>query len=680
MSDLDVPYIDGQFNQEKEYWYKRIIRHFPSLKDNPEALYGDNKLLYFRLINEGLIAEVPEYDPQSLEDFVSTSVGKRIDASQIPINGRLTEIDRTIKLVRESIGVAPGSPNDATTALLVGDVNSSTRQELDKAAFKAAGEWVGSINVIDYGAKTGSTNNSTAAFLAAKTVSQQTGKPMYIPKGMFYIDPDSFVAFDHMKIYGAGHNQTYVMSTNPQRVGAGFTLKQGVEIFNIQVRGFGEGLRNVGYWTKIHDMKLSYNLVGLHLAELSYICKVYDNDITFNTGIGILCGNEPYQTDIHHNIIDNNNGVGVAMYGNTGGLIINNNTIEGNRNYTTKFGCAILMTSSNLSRTTIKANWFEANGSDPDSCDIHMLGPETAVEPYRIGKRIVEELVPTEYRGLFYFNNLPGVVKGNGTGAVTIEDNGFIFTPINCVIAGGSRVVYSIKSNVFKGVLGVYNKHIWLSFEPTSVLKETTVTITGNSYNNTDSTVINSQVLTGIGGSYVHPPREGALLTSRFANFTFNGNRLFEKSFTLKELLDEFPLTPLKPWIVTGTGTVELAKKLNNVHEGYVNKGGSAISYGSVADSTEWLNLKNRLVIFLGEPNTRVRMETAPGVWAYSSLVSEDTSILRVTKLPATMTTGKMYINSGDVIYGAIIIPVEKEYLFNGISNVHVTNWSSDTI
>lgn len=57
MSDLDVPYIDGQFNQEKEYWYNKIVSAIPELKGHPEALYGDNRLLYLRLVNEGLISD-----------------------------------------------------------------------------------------------------------------------------------------------------------------------------------------------------------------------------------------------------------------------------------------------------------------------------------------------------------------------------------------------------------------------------------------------------------------------------------------------------------------------------------------------------------------------------------------------------------------------------------------------
>lgn len=102
-AQLDVPLSDGEHNQEREFWYRRIIRHFPELADHPDALYGDNKLTYYRLINEGLIAEVPDYDPQSLDDFVETSVGKSTYAERV-------------RLLEKRDEMAPGQKNDAEIA------------------------------------------------------------------------------------------------------------------------------------------------------------------------------------------------------------------------------------------------------------------------------------------------------------------------------------------------------------------------------------------------------------------------------------------------------------------------------------------------------------------------------------------------------------------------------------
>lgn len=67
--DLDVPFIDGQFNQEREYWYNKIVSEIPALKGHPEALYGNNRLLYLRLVNEGLIDD--QYSSASPEDVAA---------------------------------------------------------------------------------------------------------------------------------------------------------------------------------------------------------------------------------------------------------------------------------------------------------------------------------------------------------------------------------------------------------------------------------------------------------------------------------------------------------------------------------------------------------------------------------------------------------------------------------
>lgn len=55
-NDLQVPFIDGKTNQEKLYWYNKLTKAMPTLRNLPIATF-DPELIYYRLVNAG---EIPE--------------------------------------------------------------------------------------------------------------------------------------------------------------------------------------------------------------------------------------------------------------------------------------------------------------------------------------------------------------------------------------------------------------------------------------------------------------------------------------------------------------------------------------------------------------------------------------------------------------------------------------------
>ena len=604
-------------------------------------------------------ARAAQSTAQSAQSAASAAVSTAGAARTTATNA----VDRVTAL-ESAAGFGPSTPVDGQTASLIGQPETLTRAATDAAAYQQVGLWAGRVNVRDFGARAGSTFDSTPAFLAARDQAVRDGLVLYIPKGAYYIDPDVLTLPAGVKLWGAGESLSSIHSRRADQ-GVGVTIAQGVEVAGVQIRGFQEGIRNNGYWTKIHDCKLSYNTVGLHLATAAYICKVYENDITFNKGVGVLVGNEPYQTDIHHNIIDNNRGIGVAMYGATGGLVIRDNTIEGNRDYTSGFGMGIYMRSTNLSRTQITGNWFEANGAHADSVDVFFPGSDAAVDYQRIAGRAVNELIPEPYRA--NFTGTDGLPRSAGTGTCVVEGNGFIFTRHGLVASGDLRSVWAIRGNTFKGRKGTQNRHIVLNFRAPALGPGTTITIGGNGWNNTDDRSINDEVATGVGGSIVHAatPPVGAS-----PDITLEGRPLFEKHMTLAELV---AITGFRAEVPVGTFTK--ARRLNQTYDGYRHSGGSD-KWRTGASDGELLPLAGRRIVVFCEPGASIRVQRE-GTW---SLLRGSTvrGVLSILTVPADLTTGTPYANAGEVVYGYGVIPQDKEAVFRDITTIRVTDWDTE--
>lgn len=65
--NFDVEGIDGLSGQRREYWFNRVKEHVPDLPD--KAFYENMELLFFRLVNEGLVTDLQQgpRGPQGLK-------------------------------------------------------------------------------------------------------------------------------------------------------------------------------------------------------------------------------------------------------------------------------------------------------------------------------------------------------------------------------------------------------------------------------------------------------------------------------------------------------------------------------------------------------------------------------------------------------------------------------------
>lgn len=72
MTGIEVPYLDGLNNQKREYWFNRIAEYLPDLA--AAAAYEDLELLFYRLINEGLISDLQQGAPGNIASVSITAL------------------------------------------------------------------------------------------------------------------------------------------------------------------------------------------------------------------------------------------------------------------------------------------------------------------------------------------------------------------------------------------------------------------------------------------------------------------------------------------------------------------------------------------------------------------------------------------------------------------------------
>lgn len=375
-------------------------------------------------------------------------------------------------------------------------IGDDTALEAEVVGKVAKGELV--VNVRDYGARGDGVTNDSAAFAAAITAAGST-RSVYVPAGTYIVAPGTIALGAAARLVGEYYGSTTIQS-NASKTGIGVAITGvGAEVSNLFIRGYKVGIDNRKWFTKIYENKLSYNEIGIDYSIDSYITKARGNEITFNdVGIVIRTAAQPYELVISENVIDNNNGVGIATYSGSGGLVIENNTIEGNRNYTSDVGCGILVRGTNLSRLKIDGNWFEANGNHATSAvDIFMLCPSGEPATMAALRTAIVAVLPADLQASF-------ATGGCAVGSVSITRNAFIFTKYGAVVAGFKASI-TVAGNTFKGILGRNNKHIFLNV-PSGIsgMGGSRVSIEGNNYRNSDDVTIDAQVATGIAGTIVH--------------------------------------------------------------------------------------------------------------------------------------------------------------------------------
>jgi hypothetical protein len=376
------------------------------------------------------------------------------------------------------------------------------------------------LNVKDYGAKGDGVTNDSAAFTAALAAAGTT-KVVRVPSGTYVVTPGTISLAAGQVMVGESSSTTTIISSAGSKTGTGIVLAARTTVSGLFVRGYYAGIDSRDNTVKILECQLSYNEIGIDFTAAAYLIRVRGNQITFNdVGIVVRPIAEAYEMVISENIIDNNAGVGIALCTNSGGLVIENNSIEGNRNYTTNVGCGLLVKGTNMSRLKVDGNWFENNGSDPATAvDIFMLAPSGEPATGVALRTAIVGVLPADLQSLFS-------TGGANVGAVSITSNAFIFTKYNVVLSGYKSSI-TVSRNMFKGIKDKFNKHIFLNVQTgTSGIGGGRIAIDNNNANNSDDAAIDPQVSSGINNTIVY---SDATLTDAVADtYTYNGKDLFQ--------------------------------------------------------------------------------------------------------------------------------------------------------
>jgi hypothetical protein len=269
------------------------------------------------------------------------------------------------------------------------------------------------------------------------------------------------------------------------------------KITRVYVSGGSVGIQNLSNsapMSQIMDCRVSYNRIGILLVD-AYITLVKDNYIAFNNW-GIVAGAQSFQVIIRDNVIDNNiggvagGGGGIFAFSNSG-LLIEGNTIEGNRRELTpggpSTGFGLWLVGLNQ-RTIVRGNWFEQNGNQSGSADVIISRPvETWVDD------LVTNCVPAEYAAQV----ASGAII---TGQVELSGSFFLATQRSIAIklTSSNYGNISVANNTFVGVKSKNNIPIELFGTGGAKLK-----IDANNVTNTGDITVDAEMLVGIKNSYV---------------------------------------------------------------------------------------------------------------------------------------------------------------------------------
>lgn len=380
------------------------------------------------------------------------------------------------------------------------------------------------VSVKDFGAKGDGSTDDTAAIKAAITyVAGKEGGVVFLPTGS-YRTSSTIEIPAKVTLRGANRESSVLSGLTRDFVGVKLmALNSKVTELTVNAMGVGvEGGADARY-CKLVDTIIKYCRIGILWTD-GYINTIASNLVYFND-YGMVSLGQSYQLNIYDNVIDNNTGgLGVLLLGSAG-VVIRDNTIEGNRVPATGHGIGLAVFNF-PQRVIVDSNWFEVNGtsnlpntSTPNeySCDV-LLGDgisPTAVE-------LINNCIPEEYRsqcldevsssgnivlsGNFHYMSRYGIMMRLQSTAldVTIRDMTF----------NGSAAGHKLIS-IFNAGSGKSNGEIRVSGVFAQVL--------GGS---------NASLLGGIGGTPIHCNTE-----TDYGLVTYNGNDLYTKKMTCSEFL-----------------------------------------------------------------------------------------------------------------------------------------------
>ena len=350
-------------------------------------------------------------------------------------------------------------------------------------------------SVTAFGAQGDGVTNDTLSTQTAVTAAATMMSSAYLPHGNYKVTSTITIPANGHLI-GQSRNGSVLLATGATHVVILLGGSQ-AKITRCYVRGGSVGIQNLANsapMSQIVDCRVSYNRIGILLVD-AYITLVKDNYVAFNNW-GIITGAQSFQVVIRDNTIDNNiggisgGGGGILAFSNSG-LLIEGNTIEGNRRELTPGGPSTgfgLWVVGLNQRTIVRGNWFESNGNQSGSADVIISRPaETWVDD------LVTNCIPAEYAAQV----TSGAII---TGQVELSGSFFLATQRSIAIklTSSNYGNISISNSTFVGVKSKNNVPIELFGTGGAKVK-----IDANNVTNTGDITVDAEMLVGVKNSYV---------------------------------------------------------------------------------------------------------------------------------------------------------------------------------
>jgi hypothetical protein len=383
-------------------------------------------------------------------------------------------------------------------------------------------------NILDFGASTGSSDNSSA-IQAAITSLGSAGGTVFVPAGIYNTNT-TITLPSNVVLRGAGRGSTSIVgsganvnATTSAVVGSGvgvigiYMNGHNSEVTGLTVKNFGCGIyMNTAYWSKVYLARMSECRMGLRCKD-GYITSVFENNIDYNK-FNVVMEGANNQLTFYANDVDNQiqyiaggqtiRAPGVFVLSDNGS-IIRDNTIESGP---AEVGSGIILVGTNQ-RTVIAGNWFEQNGDGFYSSDIVIGLPDNSY-----GDSYAASL-PEEY-------SITAPVYA--TSNVDIRDN-FHYAAKNAIICTFfyDTLNISIANETFVGIKGRYNRPVTLFTQ--SSTSNTKININNCTVFNSADNSIDAEMLSGVQNTFV-------FLGSGFDNYTYGATLIDGKDLFTKQM------------------------------------------------------------------------------------------------------------------------------------------------
>ena len=513
------------------------------------------------------------------------------------------------------------------------------------------------VSVKDFGAVGNGVTDDTAAIQAALAFAESIGgATVFVPSGVYMTSSTIRIGrFNTLKGESRRGSSLRALTRTfaiLDIVGIAQSSGQISRVCDLRI-GFGDtGIRNVVSGASPFSRVDNCEIIGCRIGLLyfdAYMNTLCQNLVHQNT-CGIVMRGQSYQTNIYDNFIDNNfGGLGIYIRGSSG-CIIRDNTIQGNRNITSRIGgCGLFIVGFNQ-RTVIDSNWFEVNcptTADGATAENVWQGADVLVGApnHSMTTRIIENCVPAEFRE-------EATAASSGiTGGLTFRSNFHYQTKFGYLINSRMEVAFiDISNTTFVGGKGLFNIPVQL----TGSAAGCNVSLQNLAVVNTADRTVDAEMNAGVKNSPVFI--EGTM--PAFGGVVLDGVDILTAQLTLREFaalpgasLDITGAVPTSGNAATYNGVIRAVNGTSGVR----TVAGTGRSRLRVNDAACFPSTGTYYTAFLGSPDGSVVFSTIGGFGARA--LTDTKGFYRLE--PITVNSTEVALSSGDY-WGALVMTQEQ--------------------